>query len=91
VAAVCLQKKQFSCWNGKKFKRASSLATKGVSRDVLDVATSLAKDLVAGNELDRRLVWFANHYHANYVMPGWARARTPTAVIGNHIFYKLKS
>lgn len=29
----------------------------------------------------------ANHYHADYVRPGWARAMRQTARIGRHVFY----
>jgi len=29
----------------------------------------------------------ANHYHADYVRPGWARSMTEIARIGRHIFY----
>lgn len=29
----------------------------------------------------------ANHYHADYVNPGWARTMERTATLGRHIFY----
>lgn len=29
----------------------------------------------------------ANHYHADYAAPSWARSMQQTAVIGRHIFY----
>jgi hypothetical protein len=31
----------------------------------------------------------ANHYHANSVKPYWIKGKTPTKIIGNHLFYKL--
>jgi len=31
----------------------------------------------------------ATHYHALGISPFWTRAQTPTARIGNHVFYKL--
>ena len=31
----------------------------------------------------------ATHYHAAGISPYWAKRETPTAVIGNHIFYYL--
>ena len=30
----------------------------------------------------------ATHYHAYYVKPGWASQKTPTAYIGDHLFYR---
>ena len=30
----------------------------------------------------------ATHYHADYVTPAWARTKTKTIEIGDHIFYK---
>ncbi|HEY7657941.1 MAG TPA: cell wall hydrolase [Burkholderiales bacterium] len=30
----------------------------------------------------------ALHYHANYIMPAWAKGRKPIARIGRHIFYR---
>lgn len=30
----------------------------------------------------------ATHYHADYVKPYWARAKTQTAKIGRHIFWR---
>ena len=34
------------------------------------------------------LVDNATHYHADYVSPSWAKAQTPVAQIGRHIFYQ---
>ena len=30
----------------------------------------------------------ATHYHADYVKPDWAKTKTRTTEIGDHIFYK---
>ena len=30
----------------------------------------------------------ATHYHADYVLPGWAESKTKTIKIGTHIFYR---
>ena len=30
----------------------------------------------------------ATHYHADYVKPSWAKTKTRTTEIGDHIFYK---
>ena len=31
---------------------------------------------------------YATHYHAYYVRPDWALSMRPTAVIGDHLFYR---
>ena len=31
---------------------------------------------------------YATHYHAYYVRPDWALRMRPTAVIGDHLFYR---
>ena len=33
----------------------------------------------------------ATHYHADYVKPAWAKVKTRTTRIGNHIFYRWES
>ena len=33
----------------------------------------------------------ATHYHADYVRPAWAKVKTRTTRIGNHIFYRWES
>lgn len=82
--AVCLQRLQFSCWNGisaevgitkakrhPKWSRAVELATKSVTTNYTNGAT---------------------HYHASYMrtFPRWAKGGKlrKTAHIGLHIFYK---
>ena len=30
----------------------------------------------------------ATHYHADYVKPAWAKTKTKTIEIGDHIFYR---
>lgn len=35
------------------------------------------------------LTYGANHYHAKYVSPHWARLSNLTTIIGDHIFYEL--
>lgn len=31
----------------------------------------------------------ADHYHANYVSPNWAKSTKQTTILGDHIFYRL--
>jgi|TARA_B110000858_G_scaffold180879_1_gene218878 spore germination cell wall hydrolase CwlJ-like protein len=37
---------------------------------------------------NKHIVKGATHYHAYYVKPGWASSKTPTAMIGDHLFYR---
>jgi len=49
-------------------------------------AERLARFVMAG--LRPSLTQSATHYHATYVTPFWAASLTPTARIGDHVFYK---
>jgi spore germination cell wall hydrolase CwlJ-like protein len=90
VAVICLQPKQFSCWNGMTVSELSAKAiTRKTPKSVVDVAIALAKDLVAEKQLDRSLVGYANHYHTLEVKPSWSRGVTPVVIIGNHKFFKI--
>ncbi len=84
LAAVCLQRKQFSCWNSGRdlshlFKSPAA-----------DYAIRLAKGMVSGKDLDRRYVNFANHYCTLNTRPYWSKGIKPVKTIKNHKFYKIK-
>ena len=81
--AVCLEKKQFSCWNGKRPADLEHLLKLPQAK----TANWLSKNL---HKLNRAKIGYADHYHADYVKPYWATGRTSTIKIGKHIFYKLK-
>ena len=89
TAFVCLQRKQFSCWNGQA--GIASLGNKVTRKNLpaVEIAIKLAKDLVSGKELDRSLVRWANHYHTLEVRPKWSAGAVPVAIIGHHKFFKL--
>ena len=77
---VCLQRLQFSCWNNK-YKRPELLAKAQRHpryKQALRIALSAPTNYTNG----------ADHYHADYCMPYWAKSMTVTVVIGRHIFYK---
>lgn len=77
---VCLQRLQFSCWNNKP-KRAELLAKAQRHprySQALQIALSAPTNYTNG----------ADHYHADYCMPYWAKSMTVTVKIGRHIFYK---
>ena len=86
ISAVCQQPWQFSCWNPGDPNRAKLLAV--TSKDVMfSLAMGIARDALAGELVDA--TGGADHYHAKSVSPSWAKGQTPTAAIGNHLFYKL--
>lgn len=51
-----------------------------------DTAKKVARRAVTGKL--RPVVRGADHYHATYVSPRWARKMTRVAQIGRHVFYK---
>ena len=80
---VCLQRLQFSCWNGKSVKDLEHLLKVPQAKYALLLARNVSL-------LSREYVGFANHYHNNKIKtPYWAKGKKPIKVIGNHLFYKL--
>ena len=82
-AQVCLQRKQFSCWNNK---------ADGIKalEDTITEAKEHPRWIIAQNILGKETNYTkgADHYHADYVTPYWAKSMEKTVVIGRHIFYK---
>ena len=81
---VCLQRLQFSCWNGKKLKSLEYLLKVPQAKYALLLARNVSL-------LSRDYVGYANHYHATWMKkkPYWAKGQKPVKVIGQHAFYKL--
>ena len=80
---VCLQRLQFSCWNGKSVKDLEHLLKVPQAKYTLLLARNVSL-------LSREYVGFANHYHNNKIKtPYWAKGKRPVKIIGNHLFYKL--
>lgn len=87
-AEVCLDHKQFSCWN-----TGSPLLTKmeRVQRQpdpAWHEALDIAGQLLAGRLAD--CTDGATHYHASTMrrLPQWARDARPCRSIGRHLFYR---
>lgn len=77
---VCLQRKQFSCWNDKDIYDNIRKAAKHPRwNEALKIAYSNPKTNYTNG---------ADHYHADYVNPYWAKSLVKTTKIGRHIFYK---
>jgi len=87
-AEICLQPKQFSCWNNVGVVSWRNVVRR-TPRHVLCAATDLAKDLVGNRDLGAQLIGCANHYHTLGVHPKWSKNMEPVAVIGHHKFYRF--
>lgn len=79
AAQVCLQKWQFSCWNGMviedQIKKAKKHPRWEIAQNILGKTTNFTNG--------------ADHYHADYIDdPYWAKSMKVTVKIGKHIFYK---
>lgn len=81
---VCLQKWQFSCWNGKSEADLEHLYKTAQAKYALYLEANI-------DRMNRANVGYADHYYANYIKPPyWAKGRKPVAKIGKHFFYKLR-
>lgn len=85
--AVCLQPKQFSCWNDNdpNLSELKQVTTQdSIFKECLDIARFvLTKDISDPTHE-------ADHYYANWIKtPSWAVGQKVTATIGKHRFYKL--
>jgi spore germination cell wall hydrolase CwlJ-like protein len=76
---VCLQPKQFSCWNSKNYRKL-------IAKAKAHPRYAYALSIVHGERTN--ITGGADHYHAKYVRPYWASSLKKTCTIGNHIFYK---
>lgn len=91
---VCLTVQQFSCWNPDDPQapiiRALDMGGRYGSA-TMTLARLIATEAMAAGLWDRTNG--ADHYHAEYVQPAWAKGRTPTFVVGRsgsrHLFYHL--
>ena len=76
---VCLQRKQFSCWNSGKIATLLAKAKRHPRySEALAIVHSAPTNYTGG----------ADHYHADYCNPYWVSSMTVTTKIGRHIFYK---
>ena len=79
---ICLQRKQFSCWNGGGKNLRALLNTPEAT-----YAKMLATNI---SNLQRSYVGNADHYCHINIHNYWTRTSKPIKVIGNHKFYKLR-
>jgi len=76
---VCLQRKQFSCWNSGRIDQLLAKAKRHPRfSEALAIVNGASTNYTGG----------ADHYHADYCNPYWASALKKTCTIGKHLFYK---
>ena len=77
---VCLQRKQFSCWNGKDVETEIEKAKKHKKwANALQIAQNLGSTNYTKN---------AQFYHTTKINPSWNKKMLATVTIENHKFYK---
>lgn len=84
IQQVCQKPWQFSCWNPGDPNRAKLEQVSEQDR-TFRICLRVARRAAAGVLDDP--TGGATHYHTQNVAPPWARGRTPSASIGNHLFY----
>ncbi|WP_431286941.1 cell wall hydrolase [Roseateles chitinivorans] len=85
--AVCLDPKQFSCWNDRDPNRPRMLAVARQPDDSFRACLALADDLLARPVRLTDITDNARHYHTSSVHPDWSAGKKPCAAIGDHLFY----
>jgi|TARA_Y100000310_G_scaffold193224_1_gene193186 hypothetical protein len=101
LVSVCLEKKQFSIWNGERrmpcpchaIMTSRMMPKFGhlLKTPSAPYAKKLASQIYKGGVLDQSVTKNADHYHSKSVKPYWADKKKQTVKIGNHIFYRLKN
>ncbi len=86
IIQVCQKPYQFSCWNRDDPNRKRVLEV-DESNIYFVTCKRIAHRAVIGALRD--ITNGATHYHADYVLPYWAKGEKPVTKIGRHIFFKL--
>jgi len=81
---ICLQRKQFSCWNSNDKNRPKL-------RNLLKTKEAYwAKQLAIHiTKLNSNYIKQADHYCTLNTNPYWAKNKKPIIIIGRHKFYRL--
>ena len=93
IAQICLQDKQFSCWNGLRTARTDDddanltkmLYATGDEAGYADCVRAAEEVLTSAGILDP--TFGSTHYHVLGDYPYWAKGHTPVTTCGNHVFY----
>jgi N-acetylmuramoyl-L-alanine amidase len=87
IVEVCLKPYQFSCWNPRDPNRSKLEILNSRGNPLFQICLDIASYVLTGKTPDPTKG--ANHYHADYVKPNWAKSANFTVQIGRHLFYKL--
>jgi N-acetylmuramoyl-L-alanine amidase len=83
--AVCLQPRQFSCWNAGD-ANYPQLLTLALDNAAFRLCLVLAAEVLGGVHADNTRG--ATHYYARgSTVPRWARGHTPCVTIDHHLFF----
>jgi spore germination cell wall hydrolase CwlJ-like protein len=85
LSAVCLDRKQFSCWQKGKFTQARPDMRKPIDRKSWSDCVVIAGQMVDGSFLPSLK---SKHYHEASIQPYWSVNMKMLASVGSHKFYK---
>lgn len=87
IESVCQKPFQFSCWNKDDVNHSKITAITSADTQFA-LCQRIAMRAINGLLFDHTNG--ADHYHADYMTPKWAKTERITATIGRHIFYRLE-
>jgi spore germination cell wall hydrolase CwlJ-like protein len=85
LSAVCLDRKQFSCWQKGKFNQTRPDMRKPIDRKSWSDCVVIAGQMVDGSFLPSLK---SKHYHEASIQPYWSVNMKMLASVGSHKFYK---
>lgn len=88
IAKVCLQRRQFSCWNDDDPNRKIIANLMPGQDEIFDMILKIAASAVLGGL--PAVVIGVLHYHARQIKPSWVKkspGATLVATIGRHLFW----
>ena len=85
LSAVCLDRKQFSCWQKGKFNQARPDMRKPLDRKTWSDCVVIAGQMVGESFLPSLK---SKHYHEASIQPYWSVNMKMLASVGSHKFYK---
>ena len=84
ITRACLRHKQYSCWDRGYISHFDGNSKS--YKDILDLTFDAFHKFKKGLDNTKQ----ATHYHTKNTHPDWVSDMNRTAIIDNHIFYKIK-
>lgn len=85
IGDVCLQPRQFSCWNSDDPNRARILRATREGNAWFGACWQIAEHAAAGELAD--VTRGATHYHTPAVRPAWSRGKRPVLQTAGHLYF----